>query len=268
MKKFENHDSLIVWITDTALIKTDTLKTKINYWGTNKKGDTVWISDTLNFRFTAKENVPKKPKKQRPDSMLLTWPLGFSIDLNINPYIETQFPITTINSNKIRLLQKVDTVDVPVKFEITRDTLNIRKAIIKSKWTEQSNYKLTIPPGTFENIYGLRHDSLKINFITPKIDFYGKLIINLTGMKTPVIVQLLDNDKPVYEKYAVKDGDLVFDYLQPKMYTLKAIIDSNGDKKWTPGDFLKHKQPERVLYYKENVNVRSNWDFSIAWDLK
>ena len=171
------------------------------------------------------------------------------------------------NIDKIQLFQKVDTVEFPSKFEIIRDSLSPRKLIIKSNWIEQTNYKLKIFPGAFENIYNKPYDTLISSFTTQKLEFYGKLTINLSGIKVPVIVQILDADKVANEKYATSDGAIIFDYLQPKTYSLKIIYDENNDKQWTPGDVLKKRQPEKVIFYKEEVKIRSNWDVDLAWEI-
>ena len=128
-----------------------------------------------------------------------------------------------------------------------------------------SNYEITFYPGAFKNVYDINHDTLKFKFSAQKLEFYGKLVINLSGIYSPVIVQLLDKDKVMYEKFTDKDGPVLFDYLQPNLYILKLIYDNNRDHEWTSGDFIKRKQAEKVIFYKEKINVRSNWDIDISW---
>lgn len=267
LEKFPSHDSLSLWITDTNLIKIDTLKTIFQYWGNRKKGEFFWKSDTLNFKNNVTEKIEKRSKKQKiKGTKILTNATGI-IDLNSEPYIESEFPLKKVNIDKIQLFQKVDTVEFPSKFGIIRDSLSPRKLIIKSNWIEQTNYKLKIFPGAFENIYNKPYDTLISAFTTQQLEFYGKLTLNLSGIKVPVIVQLLDADKVANEKYATSDGAIIFDYLQPKTYSLKVIYDENRDKQWTPGDVLKKRQPEKVIFYKEEVKIRSNWDVDLAWEI-
>ena len=267
LEKYASHDSLSVWLTDTNLIKVDTLKTIVQYWGNSKKGDLIWKSDTLNFKYTGLEKTEKKSKKQKPPTAKITTNAAGIVDLNSFPYIESEFPISNINFNKIQLFQKVDTVEFPSKFAIVTDSLSPRRVNIKCNWIEQTNYKLKIFPGAFENIYNTRYDTIINSFSTQKLEYYGKLTINLSGIKMPMIVQLLDNDKVIIEKYTSSDGPMVFDYLQPKSYIVKLIYDENGDRYWNTGDLIKKKQPEKVLYYKEEIKIRSNWDVEIAWQI-
>jgi hypothetical protein len=210
----------------------------------------------------------KKPEKSKSGLMKITTNASGTVDLNSLPCIETEFPFTKVNYDKIQLNQKVDTVEFPSKFEIITDSLSLRKVSIKSKWVEQTNYKLSIFPGAFEDLYKMPHDTIISSFTTQKLEYYGKLTLKLSGVKIPVIVQLLSMDKVEVEKFAVSDGNIVFDYLQPKSYTLKIIYDENGDKRWTSGDLIKKKQPEKVIYYKEEIKMRSNWDIDIVWEIE
>ncbi len=268
LEKYKNHDSLTIWLTDTNLIKVDTLKTVVQYWGNSKKGDLIWKSDTLNFKFTGLEKTEKKSKKQKPQTAKVTTNATGTVDLNSEPYIESEFPLSKINTNKFQLFQKVDTIEFPSKFSIVADSISPKRVNIMSSWIEQTNYKLMIFPGALENIYGIQYDTIISSFTTQKLEYYGKLTINLSGIKMPMIVQLLDKDNVVVEKYATSDGAIIFDYLQPKSYTIKVIFDENGDRIWNTGNLIKKKQPEKVLFYKDEVKIRSNWDVTIAWELK
>ncbi len=257
-------DSILAWITDTSLLKVDTLKTIVNYWGTNKKGDTIWKSDTLNFRYSGIDKL-KKGKKAKPPRMKINWDNGPTADLNVPLLFEFQYPLDSIDYSKITFIEKVDSTTKDVKYEVKADSLFYRDLYISTSWDEGANYEIKFLPGAFKNIYNIEHDTTIYKFSTQKLEFYGKLIINLDSINSPVILQLIDNNKILYEKYANKSGKIVFDYLQPKNYILKLIYDTNGDHQWTTGDYLNKRQPEKVVFYKDKINVRSNWDIDISW---
>jgi hypothetical protein len=46
---------------------------------------------------------------------------------------------------------------------------------------------------------------------------------------------------------------------------LKVVYDRNNNKKWDTGDYKENLQPEKVIYYKELIEIRSNWDTQIDW---
>ena len=261
-------DSISLWITDSVIYKTDTLKTILSYWKTSKKGDTIWSNDTINFKYISSEEKDKKLKKLKVEKMKINWTAGGLLDLNRDPVIETEYPIIEIDKSKFKLTQHIDTIDTTRNFSIVRDEFNKRRIKLIYPWVEQGNYKLTIYPGAFSNIYKIATDTMNIGFSIQKLDYYGKLILNLEGIKTHSIVQLLENDRVLYEKYVESDGKVIFDYIQPKSYVLKLILDTNNNKKWDTGEFFKNKQPETVYFYKGKLNIRSNWDVDITWSIE
>jgi len=268
LEQNRGRDSISLWITDSTIYKSDTLKTILSYWKTNKIGDTVWFKDTINLKYSNPDGNSKKLKKAKVEKMKIKWTNGSVVDLNSDPVIETEYPIVDFDKLKFKLTQHVDTIDTVRNFSIIRDNLNNRRFKIIYPWDEQSNYKLTIYPGAFKNLYNVGSDTIKIPFSTQKLDYYGKLILNIEGIKSHAIVQLLENDKVLYEKYAEPDGKVTFDYIQPKSYNLKLIEDTNNNKKWDSGDFKHGIQPETVYFYKGKLNIRSNWDVDISWSIE
>ena len=77
----------------------------------------------------------------------------------------------------------------------------------------------------------------------------------------PIIVQLTDSKGEVkYEQFA--DAPRMFDFrrINPGTYYLRVIYDSNGNKKWDTGSYLKKIQPERIVYMQKIVDARTGWD--------
>ena len=46
------------------------------------------------------------------------------------------------------------------------------------------------------------------------------------------------------------------------------IVDTNGNGVWDPGNYLLMEQPERVLHFPTEVNIRSNWSVEFEWIFK
>jgi uncharacterized protein (DUF2141 family) len=59
-------------------------------------------------------------------------------------------------------------------------------------------------------------------------------------------------------KFLNTSKKVVFDLLEPKMYSIRAIIDTNKNNKWDTGNFLKRLLPEKTIYYNEELKVRGN----------
>jgi len=86
-----------------------------------------------------------------------------------------------------------------------------------------------------------------------------------------MLVQVLENadeEDVLYEKIAIEDSELIFDYLSPNKYKVKVIYDENGNGEWDTGSNQDKYLPERVAYINEVKKVRSNWDNEIDWKLE
>ena len=59
-----------------------------------------------------------------------------------------------------------------------------------------------------------------------------------------------------------------FNALEPATYRVRIIFDENGNGKWDTGSYLQKKQPERVLYYPEAIEVRANWELEQSFILR
>ena len=58
-----------------------------------------------------------------------------------------------------------------------------------------------------------------------------------------------------------------FDFLPPKNYVIRAILDENNNGKWDTGDFLNKKQPETIKYLNKAIELRANWDIIETFNL-
>ena len=139
---------------------------------------------------------------------------------------------------------------------------------MNNKWEESSDYRLKIFPGSFTDIYGLHPDTILLRFKTQKEDYYGKFIITLDSVSMPMIVQILQKDKLLGQKYISKSGQLNFDYMFPGRYKIKYIYDRNGNKKWDTGNYLKKLQPEKVNFWWKDEDVRSGFDVEVQINCK
>jgi hypothetical protein len=148
------------------------------------------------------------------------------------------------------------------------DTLRIRNYYLSTDWIPGQDYRFTSEPGAFKDIFGLESDSIELNFKTREEDHYGSIILSLSGVTDHTILQLLDErENLLREYYFENDDELTIDYVQPHKYRLKVIFDTNNNKKWDTGNYLQDIQPERVMFYREVIATRPNWDIEIKWDL-
>ena len=76
-------------------------------------------------------------------------------------------------------------------------------------------------------------------------------------------MELLKNKKVIRRNFNVISGNTYsFDLLDPGKYNVRLIEDANNNSKWDPGIYLEKIQPEKVIYYWKDIELRANWDMN------
>jgi hypothetical protein len=155
-----------------------------------------------------------------------------------------------------------------VKFTTSYDVYNQELKFDIPKEPLQS-YKFQLLPGALTDYIGQKNDTLSYKVNTRNTTDYGNLRVNLSNVKQfPVIVQLTnDRGDVVASEFLDKVNFVDFMFLEPAKYTLRVIYDANGNKEWDSGNFLERRQPEEVIYFPKEIDVRANWDVDQTFDL-
>ena len=102
----------------------------------------------------------------------------------------------------------------------------------------------------------------------------SKLIINLNSLVETHILQLVTSDGDIVrEIFNPSSKTVYFNNLQPGTYKLRAIVDSNGNGKWDPGNYKLQSVPERVIYFVPKdgnieMQLRANFDREETFTIK
>ncbi len=274
------NDSLVYWITDTAIIHMDTLNLELSYLTKDSAGGFVTKIDSISLRNTVlsgrtnRNNNARRArselKKEISEKARLQSNINSKevLDINKTIIISTQKPLKNVDPAQIELSLLVDSTYTPQLFEVKPDSQSIYKFGISSVWEEASQYKLIVKPGAVYDVYGFTNDSLEIIFPVRSLDYYGSVLLNFSSTQYPMIIQLLDLKSNVIRSHIARTaGNIVFDYLPPGEYSLKAIYDSNHNNIWDTGDYLQGRQPEKVFLSKISQRLRSNWDLDLSWNI-
>jgi hypothetical protein len=268
-------DSITCWITDSTIAKNDTLQMSVSYTTTDSANRFVNRTDTIRMRTqktSEKANSGKRGKAPVAKKVNPRMVISPSItsqgkqDINKPVVFALDKPVLSIHPDSIEFFRIEDSVVTKQPFTCSMHPTSLRKFIVTTKWEENMQYRMLLKPGTVENIYGLKNDSLGIKFSTQKMEYYGRIIVTAQGTQFPMIVQVMDEKGKVSETINIKEpGKITFDYLTPQKYVLKAIMDRNGNGQWDTGNYLKHVQPEKIYFYTLPIQLRSNWDQEITW---
>ena len=269
-------DSIMLWITDTLLCNTDTLKMNLSYLVADSLKNLVVKNDTLDF-FYKKPEEPKKKRKKNEDEpvkiphITLKHNLkskGFDIYRDI--VLEAPEPLKSFDLSMVHLFQKVDTLEEAVNFEVVQDSLSLRKYYIKYPWEFESEYRFQIDSAAAKNYFDQPSSALNQKFEIQEENYYAKIILSVSNLKGKGIIQLLENsDKEnVLQQISIKeDNEIEFPYLKPDKYKIRLILDNNGNGLWDTGNIEEGIQPEQVMYYSKILKLRSNFEVREAWVL-
>lgn len=172
--------------------------------------------------------------------------------------VEGSIPFANIDKNQVTILDK-DSTNVP--FTTSFDKLSNRYGF-KFEKKESDRYSVQMLPNTFEDFFGNVNDTLSYSLRTKNFADYTNIRVRLENAVYPVIVQLTTEKGEVkYEQFATEEQLFDFKNLDPNMYYIRVIYDTNGNQKWDSGNFLLQRQPERVSYAKGLIDGRAGWDY-------
>ncbi len=132
----------------------------------------------------------------------------------------------------------------------------------------QNKFTLYASDSTFqdaENIWNT--EEINTTFTRLKSDNLADGINgNINTSKTPILVQLLSSqDKVIREQYLTDTTYFEFTKLEAATYKIQAIIDTNANRRWDPGNYNKNIQPELIFYYideetgNDELILRGGW---------
>lgn len=286
-------DSITYWLTDKAVIKTDTLIVEARYLRTDTLDQLTWTTDTLRLlnrertkfqkaidkRNKDREKLLKKLREEGRDTVFTDEQVFMTFEtstrgnqeLNRPLYLTASQPVDTIYGDRIHLEMRVDTVwhDTGAQ-HVVRDSINRQlRFTLYHDWKEGERYRLTVDSAAVTGIYGNVNKKSSSEFTVKKLEDYSTIKFNLIGMPEgeQMVVELLNSqDKPVATA-PVTDGSAVFTFVSPNTYYARAFVDSNGNGTWDTGSVSEKRQPEDVYYFPKKLSLKKNWDMEQTWDI-
>lgn len=251
-------DTLMVWVKDKSI---DTLDVIIS--------DRDSILDTTQFVLSKVSDDKKKRAKKKEevvDRLVFSANAkGRTMDLDVPLILTFANPLKQTDFSTVFFVAGIDTLTGAPFVQADSLGLNWR---LDYKLLENTSYEFVFPDSTLYDIYDMTNDSLQMSFRLKQMSDYGNIFVDLTfeNQSHPYIIQLTDPKEVVLrEVYAEKPGRVEFKLLSPGKFRLKAIQDSRQNHRWDTGDYLKKRQPENVIYFPAEIQVRANWDVEESW---
>ncbi|MFO7616202.1 MAG: hypothetical protein R6V75_03040 [Bacteroidales bacterium] len=195
--------------------------------------------------------------------------------------LTTTLPFARIDTSLITLTTGKDSLAKPVTFNLIPDTLigvnfnrisdtwlHPRQIRVNASLLPDSSYTLLALPGAFTGYRGQRTDSLKMAFTVRGADQFATLIIKITGLEGAGVVEIIGaGSKVVASKALEGEATVTFGMMNPGKYNARMIIDTNRNGRWDTGRYLRRQQPEKVLIFSKDLNLKANWEVEEEWDV-
>lgn len=253
---------------EKTMFRLNATRDTLTLWTLHKECDSLrlvvsdasGIQDTLRLRW-------------RPKKGIAATSIQSNIKLNHSklPYFDT---LSLLLTTPLASNQAIDSAarimslkDSSIRFCTLIPDSSLIRARIDCNFRQGEKYVVSIAKGAFKDIYNQDNDSLRTTIEVTKAEDYGNLRVELVAdasadRHSALIVELLNEKGTVVEKRQAASGARIeFLNLKPDKYRLRAIVDADGNGKWSPGDLALQRQPEAVIYHPKTLDIRANWDF-------
>ena len=226
-------------------------------------------TDSLIFKVTNKNFIDTSTVRMRElfkDSLTISALKTGTFKLKDTFKLRANTPLITFDAAQFQVMAKDSS--------FVESTVTLNK---KYNWaevyfpkTEDQTYSINILPGALTDFFEKTNDTIQFNVNTRLESDYGTLNLTLVNVEAfPIIVQILDSKyNIVAEKYLTENQDVFFGALSPDKYFIRIIYDENENRSWDTGSFLNRMQPERIIYYPTQIEVRANWSLNETFILK
>ncbi|HCS87994.1 MAG TPA: hypothetical protein DIW30_06250 [Bacteroidales bacterium] len=263
-------DTITYWLTDSTVIKTDTLEFALTYMKSDSLFQLQEQKDTVRaiYRAPRVNNRSKNRANAKPETRELTLSCNAKSPFEIyEPLrLRTATPIARYEKDSIHLYEVIDSIRKPLQYKIeAADSAYANYAIIYP-WKAAKTYELVIDSAAFTDIYRSSNKAQQNTFTIRTLDEYSTLIVKIEPFDSAAIIEVLNGKDEVMRTLPAQQDGAVFEHLKPDSYYLRLFLDMDGDGQWTTGDWFLKKQPEPVYYFGGQLTLRANWDIEETFE--
>jgi len=264
-----NKNFTLVSLKTSDSVYYESKNKKLKLYNLINKKDSINVQlqakDSLNemmdttFKFVFAEVEAKKIKKENLQISFTSDPKGFSDDSLIFDIVFSK-PVHYIDLDSLYIYSKTDTLnlleDKNISYKLNQEKNKL--SIVRTKNIDNS-YLIVCKKGAFISI---EDDTSSVtNKLLSKVDpeNYGYLEAKILTDETNFIAELL-NEKGNITRTFVNKKDLKIKLLDASSYTFRILVDENKDGKYEYGNSELKILPEKILFPKEIVKIKANWE--------
>ena len=136
---------------------------------------------------------------------------------------------------------------------------------------KEGTYHLSIPANNLSNLIGESNtDTLSCIFSVIPSQSLGNLNLSISQRDSLVSFVQIWNAKEVLlhqEKIITKGQTIKLTNLKLGKYKAVWVQEDIVNGKWDSGNYLKKRQAEKRVLFKEAIEIRANWDLDLEWNL-
>lgn len=201
-------------------------------------------------------------------------PESYGFKLSANPYLDPGDSLKISSSRPFRfknkdltIFREPDTVGYTPKVQDEFQFSHNLGILYEEPRTSQ----LIIYPEQIEFLGGvLNPDTVVLEWKTQNDNGYAILFLQVDAdWDAPLLLELLDKSGTIVEDYKfsnqLKDE---LPYLNAGTFSVRILEDLDSNGRWTPGDWFLKRQPEKMYYYEEKIDLKANWEVESTWKVR
>jgi len=234
----------------------------VSYWYTPIEADSLLFK--VSYRNSI-DTLTVKLRSKEIDSLSISNITNATLNLRDTFAIASNIPMIAINKSHIKIIDKDS---LPVNFTTHLDN---SKKILKLEFYREfdQKYQFHFSPNAIQDLFGNVNDTLQFNTKTLNPEAYGSVFLSIENINSyPFILELIDSkDEIAYTEYVTDKSNFKLEHLKPDEYKVRVTYDTNKNKKWDTGNFLKRIAPEKIVYRKKSIELRANWEINESFNL-
>jgi hypothetical protein len=244
--------------------KYQDIKDSVSVWPKDKDG----FKD-IRIRAIAEgavlDTVLKGVKPQPEKSPVLKREFVSSAD-NYNAFgaffaIKTSRPIQSFYPSRMKVQTIKDANSVKARYGYLDSAHTLLGVYFEPK--EDSSYKFTMFASAITDVSGATNKDTAGTLISvPSSRQNGSFSTEVSAPGEGVYIFQMVNDKGVvfYESTFSRGTSVRVPFVVPGSYQLRLINDRNRNGRWDGGNFFTKELPEEVIYYKDVITIKPNWE--------
>jgi len=203
------------------------------------------------------ENFDSIIKNQKPDFFTFSDKNG---EYNYSNLKSGLYTTVCIKDENLNLKYEInELVSMPKIIELKDSIENNMKIFLDERFVAQ-----TREIDTTQNVLLNKQDSVITNL--PEYGLLNLLFYHKFYKNKNYIGQIVKEQK-VLQTFHINDSIITIENLEKGTYQLKIIDDLNKNEQWDTGNIKTLKKPEEILFFKDSIQIRSNWELDLIIDI-